>query len=55
MGLFSKAHLTAEIAKIVAETYALLKDKSRETYERDQKIKDLERQVEELKERMDEK
>jgi len=52
MGVFDRAKIVAEIAEIGSRNYGLVVDKSRAAAERGQKIKELEAQVAELKQRL---
>lgn len=49
MNLFERAKILAEIADLTARAYGLLVDKSRARHDQAQRIKELERQVAELK------
>ena len=49
---FARAKIVAEIVEIAARTYGIVVDKRRATQERKQKIKELEAQVAELKQRL---
>lgn len=49
MNAFERAKVVAEIAELASRIYGLVVDKSRAMLDRDQRIKELERQVAELK------
>ena len=49
MNRFERAKIVAEIAELGSRVYGLLVDKSRAVRDRDQRIKELERQIAELK------
>lgn len=53
MALFDRAKVAAEIVEIGSRVYGLLVDKSRSNADRDAKIKELERQLAELKAKAD--
>lgn len=52
MSIFDRAKIAAEIAELLSRIYGLVVDKSRAMYDRDQRIKELERQVAELRSRL---
>lgn len=52
MSLIDRAKVLAEIAELGSRVYGLLVDKSRAMYERDAKIKELEREIERLKSKL---
>lgn len=52
MSFFDRAKIVAEIAELGSRVYGLLVDKSRAMHDRDQRIKELERQIAELKARL---
>lgn len=52
MSFFDRAKIVAEIAKLGSEIYGLIVDKSRAKFDREQRIKELERQVADLKARL---
>lgn len=53
MSLFANAKLTAEVAKLGAEIYAILVDKSRSRAEREARIKTLEAEFAEIKKKLE--
>lgn len=52
MNLFERAKVVAEIAELASRIYGLVVDKSRAMLDRDQRIKELERQLAELRARI---
>lgn len=52
MNIFERAKIAAEIAELGSRIYGLIVDKSRAIFDRDQRIKELERQVAELRSRL---
>ncbi len=55
MNVFERAKIVAEIADLMSRVYGLIVDKSRAMLDRDQRIKELERQIAELKAKVDAK
>lgn len=49
MNFFEKAKILAEISDLASKAYGILVDKSRAMRDRDDKIRDLERQIAELR------
>ena len=52
MNIFERAKVVAEIAELASRIYGLVVDKSRALFDRDQRIKELERQLAELRARL---
>jgi hypothetical protein len=52
MNIFERAKVVAEIAELASRIYGLVVDKSRAMFDRDQRIKELERQLAELRARL---
>lgn len=51
-GFFDRAKIAAEIAELMSRVYGLIVDKSRAKYDREQRIKELERQIAELRSKL---
>jgi hypothetical protein len=52
MNIFERAKVVAEIAELASRIYGLVVDTSRALFDRDQRIKELERQLAELRARL---
>lgn len=52
MNVFERAKIVAEIAELGSRIYGLVVDKSRAVFDRDQRIKELERQIAELRSKL---
>ena len=55
MGKIEKAHILAQIAKLAAEVWGIVQEKSDEAFSSKRKIQDLEAEIAKLKERIQNK